>query len=74
MVKGLLLIMNFNCCGDLQGIGHIFLPTTNKQKATEYAKGNGDLIGMIPYHVSVNELSDEEKACILERLSYLGEL
>lgn len=73
-IKGLLVIVNGYCDNSLDGIYHMFLPTTDKQKALEYVKGTGDIIGVLDYVLDMKTLSSSEHKNIVSRLIYFSDL
>lgn len=68
MIKGLIVILNGNCNSDLAGIYCEFIPTTDTAKASDYVRGNGDILGLIPYTLDTSKISDNDKIMIFDRI------
>lgn len=67
-INGTLVILNGDCQRNLGGIYKVFIPCRNVEIAIEYVRGNGDILGTIPYTVDMDLLSDNERENVIDRM------
>lgn len=68
MLKGYLAVMNGDVKQNLNGIFTVFIPTRNKEIVLDMIRGNGDVISIVEYEVDLNELTEDEKKIVTDRM------